>query len=294
MGKNLEILEKFFVLDLKIKNQIQSLKESNEYQLTEEYIESYIKKIFNSLNDMEMEFKDIINDFDFGKYVLDVVEDKFNQYKERLLDCGYDFYKLQSFYEKNIYGLSEEIVSQTKSEIIGYSINDGLYSLLCRSKTINEMLHIMHYYIINNNQIYQSMPNIASKVNESNEIINLYGKENDLAYNLFKFFPLDVFVGKTDIVALENKVLIMIRDIGHATVFEIEEVDDKINVQYYIPKICNVDMVNNLKGVKKVTDSDRFTSGFFITDRANFLSDMFETISKIPSDDDMIRSYKGM
>lgn len=287
MSDNLEKIENFFNLDLKIKKEIMDLKIDPSYQLKEDDIEKYIRKIYDTLLDIKQDFIKIANDFYFGEYVLNIIKQKFRTYEERLLNSGYDIYKIRNFYEKNIYELSEEIVFQTKSEIFGYSISNDITSLLNRSNTINEMLHIIHYYIINNDRIYQSMPKVSSKINDFQEDINLYGKENDLAYNLFNFFPNDIFVGTTDIVSLNNKVLIMIRDIGHATVFEIEEYNDKINVQYYIPKICNVNMVNNLKGVNKVTDKDRCTSGFFITDRAHFLNDMFDTISKIPSDTDM-------
>lgn len=292
MKENLEKIENFFNKDLKIKNQIMNLKIDASYQLKEEDLERYIRQIYDTLNNIEQDFMTIVNDFELGDYISNLIQNKFNLYKERLLNSGYDFYKLQSFYEKCFYKLSDEIINQTKNEVFGYYLFTNIYPIINKCNSINEILHVIHYYIINNDKIYQSMPKIFNKTNDFNEQINLYGKENDLAYNLFAFFPSDIFVGTTDIVSLENKVLIMIRDIGHATVFEIEEKDEKIWVQYYIPKICNVDMVNDLRGVKKVTGDDRNTSGLFVTDREHFLNDMFETISKIPSDDNMVYDFK--
>lgn len=295
MIENLEKIESFFNKNLKIKNQIMNLKIDYSYQLKEEDIEKYIRQIYDTLNSIEQDFMKIINDFKLGDYISNLIQNKFNLYKERLLNIGYDFYKLQSFYEKCFYELSDEVINQTKNEIKGYYLFTNITPIINKCNSINELLHVIHYYIINNDKIYQSMPKISNKTNDFKEQINLYGKENDLAYNLFAFFPSDVFVGTTDIVSLENKVLMMIRDVGHATVFEIEEYNNSINVQYYIPKICNVDMVNDLRGINKVTDIDRFgcTSGFFITDRANFLNDMYEIISKIPSDTDIIHNYRS-
>lgn len=295
MNENLEKIENFFDIDLKIKNQIMNLKIDSSYQLKEEDIEKYIRRIYDTLNSIEQDFIKIVVDFKLGDYISNLIKNKFILYRERLLNLGYDFYKLQTFYEKCCYRLSDEVINQTKNEIKGYYMFTNITPIINNCNSINELLHVIHYFIINNEKIYQSMPKISNKTNDFNEQINLYGKENDLAYNLFYFFPSEIFVGTTDIVSLENKVLVMIRDVGHATVFEIEEYNEKINIQYYIPKICNVEMVNNLKGVNKVTGIDKLecTSGFFITDSAHFLNDMYEIISKIPSDMDMIHNYKS-
>ena len=45
-----------------------------------------------------------------------------------------------------------------------------------------------------------------------------------------------------DIINLENRMLIMARDLGHATVIEVEINNNNVFVKYYIPKNNNKEM----------------------------------------------------
>ena len=80
----------------------------------------------------------------------------------------------------------------------------------------------------------------------------------------------------------------MIRDRGHALSIQIDISDqDNIYVDYYIPKICNIDMVNSLKGVRKVDEHSMFTNGCFQTNINNLNIELFKFISMVPTDLDM-------
>ncbi len=58
-------------------------------------------------------------------------------------------------------------------------------------------------------------------------------------------------------------------------------------VSYFIPKICNVAMVNDLKGVQKVTENSRNTRGSFTTTLDKLPEEVISFISKVPMDKDM-------
>lgn len=45
----------------------------------------------------------------------------------------------------------------------------------------------------------------------------------------------------------ERKLLMMVRDRGHALSIEITLNGQNARLEYFIPKVCNVDMVNNLQ-----------------------------------------------
>ena len=78
----------------------------------------------------------------------------------------------------------------------------------------------------------------------------------------------------------------MVRDRGHALSIEIEKENDKYYVKYFIPNINNVDMVNELKGVRKVNDQSKFTTGIFETNLENLTSNLTDFIGHVPTDFD--------
>lgn len=89
----------------------------------------------------------------------------------------------------------------------------------------------------------------------------------------------------------------MVRDRGHALSIEIEKENDKYYVKYFIPKICNIDMVNSLKGVNKVTRDSKYTVGVFETDLERLPFEIINFISKVPMDNHMFieggKFYEG-
>lgn len=144
---------------------------------------------------------------------------------------------------------------------------------------------------MNNENIYQAVNELSTKENEYKESISLRGdSNNELANGIFANFPLSIGCGKTDIVALKNKTLIMIRDLGHALTIEVEEYQDGIMVRYFIPKLCNIDKINMLPGINKVAPGSEMNAGArgeFLTSKENVLSDLYSFISKVPTDLDI-------
>lgn len=53
----------------------------------------------------------------------------------------------------------------------------------------------------------------------------------------------------------------MLRDFGHATTLDINIENDEAWIEYFIPKVCNYLMVNELPGVRKVDKSSNWAKG---------------------------------
>jgi hypothetical protein len=216
--------------------------------------------------------------------------------KKELINCGYDFNKLSNFYNIFFANMSEELINNVGENCVGYSLFNSIN--LNSAKSINEILHVIHQTIINNQNILQSLPKLSEKNNYENSAITLYGKENESARNIFKKFPKELSCGCTDIVSLSNdRIIMMIRDRGHALSIEIEKENNMYYVRYFIPKICNIDMVNELKGVNKVNKESQYTVGVFETSLEKLPFEIIDFISKVPMDKDMFieggKFYEG-
>ena len=85
----------------------------------------------------------------------------------------------------------------------------------------------------------------------------------------------------------------MTRGLGHATSIEFDRTDKgDIRVAYFIPKICNVDMVNSLKGInpiKPLTPVFAGARGRFYTPEESLDNDLSTLLKGIPSDADLMK-----
>ena len=79
----------------------------------------------------------------------------------------------------------------------------------------------------------------------------------------------------------------MVRDKGHALSIEISLHNDVARIEYFIPKLCNIDMINKLPGINAVNKDSIGATGV-VEVPINILSDaLFDFISKVPMDSDM-------
>lgn len=79
----------------------------------------------------------------------------------------------------------------------------------------------------------------------------------------------------------------MVRDKGYALSLEVHNENDRVFVKYFIPKICNVDMVNRLKGVDKVDNIYGYTTGLFDVKYDSTADEIIKLIDVVPIDMDM-------
>ena len=289
--QNLKKLEEFFSCNLKIKELLYNLAPSNIDGYNQDSIIRYMDNFFDTLNEIRSQFSKITDSFNY-KGLNEVIENHFQRYNQRLLNCNYSLDEVKRIYQDCCSNMRPELVSKAKEEFIGYTLfNGSVNTLVYECQSINEILHVIHSSITNNEKYYKSMPKISEKENDEGYPIVLYGRKNELAQKLFDDFPLEMSCGDTDIISLTNKTLIMIRDRGHATSIEIDIEGDNLFVKYFIPKICNIDMINNLKGINKVNSDMKVTTGAFGTTKENLSKDIIDFINGIPMDKDMVFDF---
>ncbi len=286
-----EKLQMFFDTDLKVKEIMSENAPNAAYQYNQEYISQYSDNLLEMIKDLKFYFKKMSKVINISDTY---INDLFNNYEIQLAECGLNFNKLKKFYNDYISDMSDNIINLTRENFAGYSLDakEAFSSVLSEAKTVNEVLHVLHSYITNDNDMYTSMPTIDSKTNSNQESITLYGEDNEIARSFFNSFPTNEDSNITDIISLKNKLLVMVRDRGHALTIEINyDENGKAYIDYFIPKICNADKVNKLTGVRKVSSdapANAFTTGYFETTLDNLNNDIYNFIKNVPTDDDMV------
>lgn len=161
-------------------------------------------------------------------------------------------------------------------------------SMINDVESINELLHITHSSIINDDELLQSMPVLETKKNSFGYDITLYGEENEVSKGIFLNLPLDLDVGYTDIVSMKDRTLMMVRDRGHALTIDIDSSDkDNVDVRYFVPKICNLDMVKALPGINESSITQNGASGFFVSTQKDISESISSFIANVPTDMDI-------
>lgn len=285
MQENLEKMQKFFKYNLKIKNILYNTMPNEIDKYNKESIMDYSDKLFKAINDIEYYIDVTLNNFNFSYEDKKYLNNFIKAIKSELIKCGYNFDELKKFYEIFFANMSEELVNEVGSNCIGYYIWSGVS--LSKAKSLNEILHVVHQSIVNNERYLQAMPKILEKENDNNDSITLYGIQTELANMVFNSFSNSLDCGIADIVSLsDNNIIMMVRDRGHALSIEIEKENEKYYIKYFIPKINNVDMVNELKGVRKVDDKSKFTTGIFETNLEDLNNNLIDFIEHVPTDFD--------
>ena len=291
-----ENLKRFIIMDHKIKKEMVDLRPPLETDaLNKDTILKYTDDAFDSLRYIIRSLKQIIEPYDsFGAFSRKI--DELAQiWITKFITCKLDLDKLRSFYQDFVTGMSEDLVRTTKSSFSAYSWQNDISKPLSQCHTINELLHVMHFHVMNNENNLQSLNVIAEKkVNHEYEPLTLYGEINELSKKIFDSFPQEVDVGITDIVSFGNtgKIIMMIRDLGHALTIEIDNFEEDILISYFIPKLCNIDMINKLPGINKVkegTGTFDGATGRYVTTKENLCRDLFDFLSKVPTDFDIPR-----
>lgn len=289
MNENYEKLDKFFKIDLKIKDLILKTKPNEKTYDTSGAIK-YVDNLIKELDTIKDYFFWVIDTYNMSPYLKDVINNSFDEYDEKLLNSNYDYDRLTRIYEECILKMTSGLEKELQKNLFGYNINRKEVKSFEKCKTINDYLHAFHFYIVNNEKIFHSMPIIDRKINKDDEPIILFGKENDLSRDLFNKYPVELGTGEVDILSFDDHLLMMIRDVGHALSVDSTIENDNIRVSYFVPKSCNIEKVNKLKGVTKLDPltSDMFspTNGEFVCKKEDFTSEMIDFISNVPTDID--------
>lgn len=289
MNENYENLDKFFKIDLKIKDLILKTRPNEKTYDTSGAIK-YVDNLIKELDTIKDYFFWVIDTYNMSPYLKDVINNSLNEYNEKLLNSNYDYDRLIRIYQECILKMTSGLDKELQKNLFGYNINRKEVKSFEKCKTINDYLHAFHFYIVNNEKIFHSMPIIDRKINKDDEPIILFGKENDLSRDLFNKYPVELGTGEVDILSFDDHLLMMIRDVGHALSVDSTIENDNIRVSYFVPKSCNIEKVNKLKGVTKLDPltSDMFspTNGEFVCKKEDFTSEMIDFISNVPTDID--------
>lgn len=286
-------LQHFFSVDVRIKKEIYNMAPVMfDKYIDDVSVNKYVDKLNDSLIYIFSELKCIVMDvfgnefgvFDRVCYLEDVTMNSF-------YSCGFDIDKLKLFYHKFISNMEEDFVNSVKGECMGHLLYRNLP--VEKISSINELLHLIHAYVVNNESILEAVPLINEKYNNNEEKVSLRGVRNSIFENLFMLFPKDLDCGITDMVIInDKKFIMMIRDLGHALSMEITLNGNVARVQYFIPKLCNIEMINNLPGINKVNENSVGATGVIEVAIESLPSTLFSFISKVPTDADIVSNKR--
>lgn len=285
-------LQHFFSVDTRIKKEIYDIAPQSLGEYTDEIsVSKYTNELNDSLIYIFSELKCVVLDI-FGKdsNVFNRVCYLEKTIKESFYSCGFDMNKLKLFYQKFISNMELIFIDNVKRECVGYTF--GSTTSVEMAVSVNELLHFIHSYVINNDEILQSIPLLNEKKNDYDYPISLRGVKSPVFEQLFNLFPLDLDCGWTDMVVINDKKLIMmVRDRGHALTIDISLNNDMARIEYFIPKLCNIEMINNLPGINKVNENSVGATGVMEVPINTLPSVLFDFISRVPTDNDMIINY---
>ena len=280
-------LQHFFEMDLRLKKEMLKIAPSTEYT-DQVSVSRYADELDDFLMYAFSELKCVASDiFGLDSIVMKKINMLDYQTKSTFYSCGYDIDKLCELYKNQISNMKMDFINTVKEECVGYS-RGGTESIV-KANTINEMLHYMHSYVVNNEDILQALPAINEKRNIYEYPITLRGYNVPVFDQLFTAFPVDLRVAWTDMVAIsERKLLMLVRDRGHALSIEITLNGQNARLEYFIPKLCNVDMINNLPGVNRVNENSVGATGVVESSIEELPHTLYNFISKVPMDGDMV------
>ena len=86
----------------------------------------------------------------------------------------------------------------------------------------------------------------------------------------------------------ERRMIMMVKDRGHALTTEVTINGEESWVEYFSPKICNADMVNELPGINRISEDSKTAAGRFSVKKEELPHALFNYISKVPTDLDKI------
>lgn len=284
-------IERFFAADMCIKKDMHSLVPTESDLYTMDSMVDYMDKLYRGIKDLKTEFKFMVRNIGLGKDTLDKIDKFFKQIIEEVSNLRYDPNTIKRFFNNRISYMREEFVNDIKLNIKGYSMFSNVDAYFGNCTTVNEALHLLHAFVMNNENILQSM-NVLDIKDISGYSLTLYGKPSPETKEIFDSFPSNTGSGDTDSIGLPgvNKSLMMVRDKGHALSIEITYEGENAIVEYFIPKLCNIDMVNALPGVIKVSSDAPMhsgTTGRFVVSKKELPLMLVDFVKKVPTDEDM-------
>lgn len=287
MQDSLKKLEMFFDYDLQIKNLMLKMAMKEEDTYNQDSLIEYEDRFLKALEEIDYYLYRIASTY--HPTSLSSLSSLINSIKEDFAKYSLRPSDLKQVYQSKISNMRTQFVHSVNEGFCGYYLYNG-HGVL-EPTSINELLHLLHAAVVNNENIYQSMPEIDLKNPETP--VHLYGYATPIALELAKnLITCSLLSDQIDIVNLQDRTLIMARDLGHALMVEIRYVNNKAMVNYFIPKVCNYLMINELPGITKITPESTYAKGQFEVDIPLMPQQLTKLLSKVPTDYDMSK-YGG-
>lgn len=292
----LESIKKFLNVDFQVKQQMVNLMPEEKELNDEEARINYVDRLYKGVISIEENLKRAMLMLQRYTKVEGKVEEFIEQNKQRQMQkiayTKYDRESIKKLYKEVIADIDvEKLENDIKEELYAGTFHD-LEKVVGKASTINELLHVLHSYVMNNEEILTCAPIIKEKQNQRRQPIKLRGENSELAEKIFNEFPTNLDSAWTEIVSMNGKVIIMARDLGHALSINIEESDNKyFKIEYFIPKACNQEKAKKLPGInlRSVTGDMDGASGSFEVEKGELSYKLFSFIEQVPTDDDIPR-----
>jgi hypothetical protein len=294
----------FFEKDTTMKKELSDLMPDMRFVGNQEYALKVSDRMYDGVTDLKMMLLSAA-----GVFMTDEEKQYVNKWaydaQTKIAEAGLDLNKLHKAYMDTIGNMRPEFVANVNRNAHGYVLDIQSRCPVSEAKTFNEMLHRMHIILERNENIHERFPR-----HDSSDIVTIFGGltvfgdqtqltkqlEASLAL-MFDTVNRSREAGPISIVSInENAALIMIRDMGHATTIKVEKEDnDRIYMNYYIPKVTNDDMVRQLPGFQSIAQTNgksTYAVGEIATNTSRLGIDVLTLAYNIPTDSFMInRQY---
>lgn len=211
---------------------------------------------------------------------------------EGTLSSTTDSARMRRIYDTALNDMSEGLIAAVRRDFFGWndpqSRNRNFAQALGQCRTINEILHVVHTSIMQNEELLRSLSVWGRVANAEGQALGvgvrteLGAKVFGAAAQLFKTLPSPALI----CLAHPQGVHIMLRDFGHAATIDIEaDAAGVARVRYYLPKTFGRESVKHLPGFDFHDDQLRVAKGSFYVAVADAPRAVTALIPLMPTDE---------
>ena len=151
--KNLEAMKEFIERDMKIKETLMNLAPTEADDCDELSRIEYVDKLEEGLDSIEYDILASIKKFDFDEELNNTIKEYFVNKKKAMAIGKYESGICQKIYNSEFASMNKEFIEEVKKGFVGYSRFSNQSEFIKKAKTVNELLHLIHSSIINNELI---------------------------------------------------------------------------------------------------------------------------------------------
>ncbi len=276
-------IQQLFKVEKKVVN---SLRNMSPYEILSADIDNYKGDLKKTLKQAFAEIKNVTLNFFSAdsNWYLKLIELE-NTLDSELESCENDPVKLYNFYFNRIGNLGYSVLNDVNNTCIAYSKSIEKAPIE-EVSSINEYIFTLKSYVVNNHDIINNTFVVDKKSNYLNCPIVYHGNSSIMSDLIYSLFPLNMSVGRVDIVSVdESNILLMVKNGESAVTITINMGQDTVSIKYFIPEVYNVGEARSLPGIEnKNVNLNDWVTGTILYEE-NLLTDvLFDLISRIPCD----------